>query len=114
MFEYRARVIQVVDSTTLDLEIDLGFKCYTKQRVKLWGIKATDETSSVGVERLGEMVADKEVVIQTKFSRRIKLGRVLGVLWLYDSKSKTLKGTCINDQLVKDNIAKEFNTVDQE
>lgn len=113
MFEYRAKVIQVVDSTTLDLEIDLGFKCYTKQRVKLWGIKATDETSSVGSDRLGELVKDKEVVIQTKFSRRIKLGRVLGVIWLYDSKAKSLKSTCINDQLVKEKLAKEFESVDQ-
>lgn len=113
MFEYRARVLQVVDSTTLDLEIDLGFKCYTKQRVKLWGIKATDETSSVGTERLGELVKDKEVVIQTKFSRRIKLGRVLGMIWLYDPKAKTLKGTCINDQLVKENLAKAFESIDQ-
>jgi endonuclease YncB( thermonuclease family) len=112
MFEYRARVVQVVDSTTLDLEIDLGFKCYTKQRVKLWGIKATDETSSVGLDRLNELVNDKEVVIQTKFSRRIKLGRVLGVLWLYDQKSKTLKGACINDQLVKEKLAKQFESID--
>lgn len=113
MFEYRAKVLQVVDSTTLDLEIDLGFKCYTKQRVKLWGIKSTDETNSVGSERLGDLVKDKEVVIQTKFSRRIKLGRVLGVIWLYDPKAKTLKGTCINEQLVKEKLAKEFESIDQ-
>lgn len=113
MFEYRARVLQVVDSTTLDLEIDLGFKCYTKQRVKLWGIKSTDETSSIGADRLRDLVMDKDVVIQTKFSRRIKLGRVLGVIWIYDNKSKTLKGTCINEQLVKEKLAKEFESVDQ-
>jgi len=113
MFEYRARVLQVVDSTTLDLEIDLGFKCYTKQRVKLWGIKSTDETGSIGADRLRDLVMDKDVVIQTKFSRRIKLGRVLGVIWIYDSKSKTLKGSCINEQLVKEKLAKEFESVDQ-
>lgn len=114
MFEYRARVIQVVDSTTLDLEIDLGFKCYTKQRVKLWGIKPTDETSTIGIDRLGDLIKDKELVIQTKFSRRIKFGRVLGILWVYDAKAKSLKQTCINDQLVEEKLAKRFEPVDNE
>ena len=114
MFEYRARVIQVVDSTTLDLEIDLGFKCYTKQRVKLWGIKPVDTIGDQGHTRLDELVKDQDLVIQTKFSRRIKLGRVLGILWLYDSKAKNFKNTCINDQLVKENIAKRFEPIDTE
>jgi len=38
MFEYRAMLMKVVDGDTVDLSVDLGFRIYTKIRVRLAGI----------------------------------------------------------------------------
>lgn len=41
-FEYNARLVRVVDGDTLDLEIDVGFRLKTTQRVRLMGYNAPE------------------------------------------------------------------------
>lgn len=43
MFQYKAKVLKVVDGDTLDIQIDLGFQVFTIQRIRLRGID-TPET----------------------------------------------------------------------
>ena len=39
MYEYKVRIVKVVDGDTVDVEIDLGFDVWLKnQRVRLYGI----------------------------------------------------------------------------
>lgn len=38
MFKYKAQVLAIIDTSTFESEIDLGFKLYTKQCVRLWGV----------------------------------------------------------------------------
>lgn len=46
MYQYNAIVERIVDGDTLDLLIDLGFRTFVKQRVRLYGIN-TPETFGV-------------------------------------------------------------------
>ena len=46
MYTYNAKVLRVVDGDTLDLMIDLGFRQFSKQRVRLYGVD-TPETFGV-------------------------------------------------------------------
>ena len=43
MYEYRVKVIKVVDGDTVDVDIDLGFGVWLKkQRIRLFGIDAPE------------------------------------------------------------------------
>lgn len=42
MYVYRAKVERVVDGDTLDVVIDLGFCCFTKLRVRLYGVNTPE------------------------------------------------------------------------
>ena len=38
MYNYKAKLLRVVDGDTVDAEIDLGFKIFIKDRIRLMGI----------------------------------------------------------------------------
>lgn len=40
---YRAKVLRIVDGDTVDLQIDLGFSVFIKQRCRLFGINAPEK-----------------------------------------------------------------------
>jgi len=48
VYEYRARLVRVVDGDTYDLTIDLGLRVQTKARVRLRGV---DTPETYGVRR---------------------------------------------------------------
>ena len=93
LYEYRAEVVKIVDGDTLDLIIDLGFRTYIRDRVRLYGID-TPETYGVqkeSVEWLAGMAAkarlqellesdnDGVIKIMTHKDKQGKFGR-----WLVD------------------------------
>ena len=48
MYEYRCKVLRVVDGDTVDVDIDLGFDVVLKkQRVRLHGINAPESRTRV-------------------------------------------------------------------
>jgi len=69
-YVYDASVIRVVDGDTLDLLIDLGFRVFTKVRVRLFGVD-TPETFGVKKES-EEYQAGKEAThfVETWFTER--------------------------------------------
>ena len=42
MYKYNARLIRVIDGSTIDANIDLGFGVFVKQRIRLFGIRCPD------------------------------------------------------------------------
>ena len=40
MYEYKAKLIRVIDGDTIDALIDLGFDVWVKKRIRLYGIDA--------------------------------------------------------------------------
>lgn len=72
MYEYKAKILNVVDGDTFDMDIDLGFNIHIHERVRLLGI---DTPEKFGEEKpLGLKVKEfatknflgKEVVIQSE------------------------------------------------
>ena len=55
MWTYRVRIIDVIDSRTVDVEIDLGFHVQTKVRITLMGVSAPGVHSQAGREAAYEV-----------------------------------------------------------
>ena len=52
MYEYRARVIKVIDGDTVDVDIDLGFGVWLKdERVRIMGIDTPESRTRDKVEK---------------------------------------------------------------
>jgi len=92
MYEYRAKLVKVVDGDTVDVDIDLGFGVWLKdERVRIMGIDTPESRTSDKVEkvfglaakyRLKELV-EKDTILKTFASKKGedmkgKFGRILG------------------------------------
>lgn len=99
MYEYKAKVVRVVDGDTLDLMVDLGFTVYVRIRARLEGI---DTPETYGVKKgSAEWVAGMESK-KAVLAWLVKHGRSVTI--------KTTKGTgkygrwlatiCTHDMLV--------------
>jgi len=107
---YRATVTRVLDGDTVDATIELGFQVSVRERFRLLGINAPEIFSAkVGTvehqagqkskARLVELVENRTLKIKTEKSPSDKYGRYLVTIYLED-------GTCVNDLLVKEGLAK--------
>jgi len=94
VFWYKARVVNVVDGDTVDLDTDLGFRITFRQRYRLYGIDTPEmndldlavRASAVKAkEYVQAQVGGKEVVVNTHLDRADKYGRWLAVIHYLDS-----------------------------
>lgn len=72
-YSYRANLLGV-EADSLVLEVDLGFRLYTKIKSKLYGIKIEDQTK---FEQWANDLIGKRLVVTTHMHKRNKMGRVL-------------------------------------
>lgn len=107
MYEYNAKVLRVIDGDTIDVEIDVGFSIFIKNRLRLEGIDAPETRTRDLVEkkeglkakqRLIELIEGKEVIIRT--SKDEKYGRILATVYL--------DGVNICQQLLDENLARVY------
>ena len=92
MYDYRVKVLRVVDGDTVDVDIDLGFGVWLhKERVRIMGIDTPESRTRDKVEkkfglaskyRLKELLG-KTAVLRTQISKKGedmkgKFGRILG------------------------------------
>ena len=99
MYEYKAKLIKVVDGDTVDVDIDLGFGVWLRnERVRIMGIDTPESRTSNKVEKLFGLAAKKrlkellksDVVLKTFKGRggedaKGKFGRILGDFNVYDA-----------------------------
>ena len=101
MYEYRCKVLKVVDGDTVDVDIDLGFGIVLKdERVRLMGIDTPESRTRDKVEkqfglaskvRLKEMLDNKSgPILKTQINKKGedmkgKFGRILGDFTVYDA-----------------------------
>jgi len=89
MYEYRVKVVKVVDGDTVDVDIDLGFDVILKnQRVRLAGIDAPESRTRDLVEKqfgllakevVQDMLSEGLIVLScTEYDSKGKFGRILG------------------------------------
>ena len=78
MYQYKAIVTRVVDGDTFDCTIDLGFRIYTKQRIRVsnlntpetWRPKSESERKH-GIQatvRAKELVEGKQIILDSEYS----------------------------------------------
>ena len=105
MYEYKSRVIKVVDGDTIDVDIDLGFDIIlSNQRIRLAGIDTPESrTRDLEEKKFGllakEMVESycpvgSTVTLRTSKDERGKFGRILGDFIIYDSVSDSWVSLC--------------------
>jgi micrococcal nuclease len=100
MYEYRAKVIRVVDGDTLHLDVDQGFDSHLLLTVRLLGINAPENSTAEGkitTAYLKERIEGKEIFLKTQKDRREKYGRYLADIYL--------DNVCINDELLEKRYA---------
>ena len=103
MYEYRCKVVKVVDGDTVDVDIDLGFGVWLHdERVRIMGIDTPESRTSDKVEkvfglaakkRLKELLGD-DVVLKTQVNKdgedmKGKFGRILGDFVAEDGRMVT-------------------------
>ncbi len=92
MYEYRCKVVHIVDGDTVDVDIDLGFGVWMhKQRIRLYGIDTPEsrtrdlEEKKYGIAAkdflTGMLNDDNGITLKTYKDAEGKFGRILGELW---------------------------------
>lgn len=119
MYIYNAKCTRVVDGDTIDAEIDLGFDVKISKRIRLSGIDAPESRTRNKVEkklglaakdRLTDLLEGAANCFELESQEFGKYGRVLGKLHINKLSGKdTLTQVCINDVLVKEGYAVEYN-----
>jgi|TARA_B100000085_G_scaffold119083_1_gene108495 micrococcal nuclease len=99
MYEYKAKVVKVIDGDTVDVDIDLGFGIWMKdERVRIMGIDTPESRTRDKVEKKFGLAAKeklksllgKETVLKTQVNKdgedmKGKFGRILGDFDVYDA-----------------------------
>jgi len=91
VFNYRCKVIKVIDGDTVDVDIDLGFGVWMhKERVRLYGIDTPESRTSDKEEKvyglaakefLKNMCDDEWMILEcNEYDSKGKFGRILGSL----------------------------------
>ena len=80
MYEYRAIIDRVIDGDTIIVILDLGFKTFRKERIRLLGINAPELRTAEGkkAKPYVKQFEKKQCIIRTKKDRQGKYGRYLG------------------------------------
>ena len=92
MYEYKCKIVKVVDGDTVDVDIDLGFGCWLRdERVRIMGIDTPESRTSDKVEKIFGLKAKERLnsllganaILQTQVSKngenmKGKFGRILG------------------------------------
>ena len=102
MYEYRAKILRVVDGDTVDVDIDLGYGVWMhKERIRMMGIDTPESRTRDKVEKkfglaskeyvkaylpIGSMQILKTEIDKSGEDKKGKFGRILGDFLVYDSK----------------------------
>ena len=103
MYEYKCKVLRVVDGDTVDVDIDLGFGIVlSDERVRIMGIDTPESRTSDKVEKLFGKAASKRLkellgkqcILKTQIAKngedmKGKFGRILGDFMSEDDRMVT-------------------------
>ena len=115
MYEYRCKVVKIIDGDTVDVDIDLGFGVWLhKERVRLYGID-TPESRPRDLEEKKYGLAAKKfltgmlddpagIILKTHKDATGKFGRILGELW----RTTDYADQSINDYMVEKHHAASY------
>lgn len=107
---YPARLLEVRGTDMLDVELDLGFNVFTKQKIRLFGVASAGKDTDVRMV-LTELCKDG-LIVEPIITKRAKLGRVLG--WAYIANEAGEPGLNLNQALVEQGLATSFQAPDED
>ena len=95
MFEYRARILRIIDGDTVEAEIDLGFQVSLRATLRLAGIDTpelrgpTHEAGVAAADYLDLLLTklagpERQITVRTQKDRTGKYGRYLADLVVGD------------------------------
>lgn len=104
MYEYRAKVVHVVDGDTLRLEVDLGLETTRLITVRLSGINCPEKNTPEGVVAMGftaqwvreQASPEGYLLIHTVKDKREKYGRYLADVWGSFDVEKSLNARLVD------------------
>ena len=118
MYEYRCKVVKIIDGDTVDVDIDLGFGVWLhKERVRLYGIDTPESRTRDKVEKkfglaskeyvkaylpIGSMQVLKTEIDKSGEDKKGKFGRILATFKLDDA-------VVLNDKMIKEHHAVEYH-----
>jgi len=116
MYEYRCKVVKIVDGDTVDVDIDLGFGVWLKkERIRMFGIDTPESrTRDLDEKKYGLMAKDYitkllddegGIVLKTRKDAEGKYGRILGELW----RTTDFADTSINELMIKNHHAVSYH-----
>ena len=116
MYEYKCKIIKIVDGDTVDIDLDLGFGVWLRdERVRIMGIdtpesRTTDKIEKVfglaAKDRLNSLLGGEAILLSqvTKGGENMKgkFGRILG-------NFKTIDGKDVAETLMNEGHAVAYN-----
>lgn len=105
MYEYRSKVIKIIDGDTVDVDIDLGFDVVlSNQRIRLKGVDTPESRTSDKEEKKYGLLAKRFVesyltvgnyyTLTTTKDAEGKYGRILGDFIVYDGHDDRWSTLC--------------------
>lgn len=118
MYEYKCKILRVIDGDTADVDIDLGFGVWLrKQRIRFAGIDTPESRTRDLVEKKYGIAAKAYVqsylpdgsdqTLVTVKDAKGKYGRILGKFWVFDSKTDAWR--MLNDMMIEAHMAVEYH-----
>ena len=107
---YPARLLEVRGTDTLEVELDLGFNVYTRQKIRLFGVSSCGKDGDVRIV-LTELCKDG-LIVEPIITKRAKLGRVLG--WVYIPNESGEPALNINQAMVDQGLATSFQVPEED
>ena len=111
MYEYKCKMVRVVDGDTVDVDIDLGFGVWMRnQRIRMYGID-TEESRTRDLEEkkfgllakewLTNHLSDNIIITTQLDNEKGNFGRILGTVW----------AECINinDKMIDEHMAVRYH-----
>ena len=117
VYEYKCKIVRVVDGDTVDVDIDLGFGVWMhKERIRLHGIDTPESRTRDLEEKKYGLLAKEQIrfflpegsmqTLVTVSDKAGKFGRILGKFKIFDSKNDC--ETTINDWMIQEHHAAPY------
>ena len=116
MYEYRCKILKVVDGDTVDVDIDLGFGVWMRgERIRLYGIDTPESRTRDKAEKVCGLYAKeflkqqlgKTSTLRTQKDSKGKFGRILGQFIVYDSVTDSYRS--VSDMMIERYIGVEYH-----
>jgi micrococcal nuclease len=118
VYEYRCKILRVVDGDTVDVDIDLGFGIWMhKERIRLHGIDTPESRTRDLEEKKYGLLAKKQMqfflpvgsmqTLVTTKDKAGKFGRILGKFLIYDKTTDSQM--TVNDWMVREHHAVAYH-----